>query len=99
MVLGALVRRCLPSTVWQACEALQTPLELLAADHFLTLASYSWPLEATLQLWDLLYSDGPSALFASFLALIDLFLPEAKGYKVRKGKRLVDDVVDTTRLE
>lgn len=99
MVLGSLMRQCLHISVWQAFEALQTPLELLAADHFLTLASYSWPLEATLQLWDLLYSDGPSALFASFLALLDLFLPRVNVSKVRKGKRLVDDVVDTSRLE
>lgn len=78
MVLGALVRRCLDERVWQALEALQIPLELLAADHFLTLTSRSWPMEATLQLWDLMHSDGPSTLFAAFLAVLDLYLPRMK---------------------
>eukprot|EP00930_Biecheleria_cincta_P042649 TRINITY_DN29344_c0_g1_i1.p1 TRINITY_DN29344_c0_g1~~TRINITY_DN29344_c0_g1_i1.p1 ORF type:complete len:345 (-),score=55.45 TRINITY_DN29344_c0_g1_i1:194-1228(-) len=78
MVLGALVRRCLAEGVWQALEALQIPLELLAADHFLTLTSRSWPMEATLQLWDLMHSEGPSTLFAAFLAVLDLYLPRLK---------------------
>jgi hypothetical protein len=51
------------------------PLEVLASNHFLTLASQSWPLQATVQLWDLLLLEGSPALFASFLALLDLFLP------------------------
>lgn len=79
-VLGELSRRVLPAGTLARLAALDVPLEVLVSEHFLTLASRSWPLEATARLWDLILLEGPGqgspAVFASFLALLQLYLPE-----------------------
>jgi len=75
LVLGALARQILPEATWQRFEGLDVPLELLASEHFLTLASASWPLAATARLWDLIFLEGQPAVFASFIALLQLYLP------------------------
>merc|ERR1712100_5762 len=46
-------------------------------DHFISVASRTWPLEATIRLWDIIFVEGPEALFASFLAMLELFMPVA----------------------
>jgi hypothetical protein len=74
-VLRTLARRMLPEGTCSRLDALGVPMDVLASDHFLTLASRSWPFQATVQLWDLLFLQGSPALFASFLALLELFLP------------------------
>lgn len=78
-VLEALARRVLPAVVCRRLDALGVPLDLLASDHFLTLAAGgpgAWPLPALARLWDLMLLEGQPALFASFLALLSLYLPE-----------------------
>jgi len=75
LVLGALARQLLPEGTGRALDLLGVPLEVLASEHFLSLASRAWPLAATLQLWDLILLEGIPALFASFLALLELYLP------------------------
>lgn len=75
LVLDALVRRLLPESTAKALEMLSVPLDVLASEHFLSLAARTWPLAATVQLWDLLLMEGAPALFASFLAVLELHLP------------------------
>mmetsp|Transcript_35618 Transcript_35618/g.110568 ORF Transcript_35618/g.110568 Transcript_35618/m.110568 type:complete len:338 (-) Transcript_35618:96-1109(-) len=75
-VLGVLVHRKLPA-VHQCLEAHDLHLNILALDHFVTLASRAWPLAATVRLWDLILLEGPPAVFASFLAALELYLPKA----------------------
>lgn len=54
---------------------LGVPLSALAAEHFLTLGSGGqWPLSVTVLLWDFFLVEGPGALFASFLAMLQ-YLP------------------------
>mmetsp|Transcript_34667 Transcript_34667/g.62913 ORF Transcript_34667/g.62913 Transcript_34667/m.62913 type:complete len:375 (-) Transcript_34667:96-1220(-) len=72
------VKQLLPEESQQRLADLGVPLEALAAQHFLALgAASSWPISATAQLWDLLVLDGRAVLLASFLALLQLFLPLA----------------------
>lgn len=73
-VLDRLVQRFLPSLHSELAHV-GVPLNLLAIDHFMSLTSRSWPLEATVRLWDIILVEGPRALFASFLALLELFMP------------------------
>lgn len=75
-VLDRLVQRFLPS-LHANLQRHNVPISLLAMDHFISVASRTWPLEATIRLWDVIFVEGPEALFASFLALLDLFLPKA----------------------
>jgi len=75
-VLDALVRQILPAGIHLRLESLEIPLDVLASDHFLSLTSRSWPLSATVQLWDVIFTEGQPALFASFLALLQIYLPE-----------------------
>eukprot|EP00931_Biecheleriopsis_adriatica_P026451 TRINITY_DN16105_c0_g1_i1.p1 TRINITY_DN16105_c0_g1~~TRINITY_DN16105_c0_g1_i1.p1 ORF type:complete len:380 (+),score=65.57 TRINITY_DN16105_c0_g1_i1:86-1141(+) len=65
----------LPEETRCRIEALGVPLEALASQHFLALSAGDWPLTATLQLWDLLFLEGRPALMASFLAMLQLYLP------------------------
>jgi len=72
-VLEDLVFRFLPSAHAMLTSA-GVPLVLLAIDHFITLTSRTWALEATARLWDALLWEGRPVLFASFLAVLDLHL-------------------------
>jgi hypothetical protein len=73
-VIGALVRDLLPD-VHSRLLALMVPLDVLASTHFLSLTACDWPLVATVELWDLIFLEGQPAVFASFLALLQLYLP------------------------
>lgn len=75
-VLGVLVHHKLPA-LHQQLEASGVQLIALGVDHFLTLGSRTWPFGQLLRLWDVLLLEGQPALFASFLALLDLHLPSA----------------------
>lgn len=75
-VLGVLVHHKLPA-IHQQLEASGVQLIALGIEHFLTLGSRTWPFGQLLRLWDLLLLEGQPALFASFLALLDLHLPSA----------------------
>mmetsp|Transcript_1604 Transcript_1604/g.5195 ORF Transcript_1604/g.5195 Transcript_1604/m.5195 type:complete len:186 (+) Transcript_1604:1-558(+) len=74
-VLDALARRVLPASTCRRLDALGVPLEVLAAEHLLALASSTWPAAAAARLWDLALVEGQAAIFASFLALLQLYLP------------------------
>lgn len=74
-VLDALARHVLPTGICSRLDSLDIPLDVLASDHLLSLTSHSWPLEATAQLWDLFFLEGQPAVFASFLGLLQAFLP------------------------
>mmetsp|Transcript_66631 Transcript_66631/g.104138 ORF Transcript_66631/g.104138 Transcript_66631/m.104138 type:complete len:427 (+) Transcript_66631:78-1358(+) len=75
-VLGVLVRTVLPVDVLHRLDSLEIPLNLLAVDHFLSLGSHQWPLSAVVLFWDLLFVEGYPCVFASFLALMQLYLPD-----------------------
>jgi hypothetical protein len=77
LVLDALVQKILPERTQKRLEMLNVPLSVLAVEHFLTLGSASWPPAAVARLWDLIFLEGQPALFASFLALLSLYLPKA----------------------
>lgn len=74
-VLEVLAARLLPDETWRRFLALGVPLEVLAAEHLLTLGSHSLPLGAVAQLWDTVLQEGSLAVLASFLALLSLYLP------------------------
>jgi hypothetical protein len=78
VVLEALAKDILSQEALACLDNLGVPLTVLAVEHFLSLSSSSWPLAATARFWDLLFLDGQPALFASFLALLQLYLPEAQ---------------------
>lgn len=99
-VLEELARRLLPAEALRSLEALDIPLEVLASEHFLTLASRSWPLEVTARLWDLIFLEGSPVVFASFLALLNLYLPQALSVKkdsLAWEDDLMEEPVDTFR--
>jgi len=77
-VLAVLVRTIPPVDVLRRLDSLEIPLNLLAADHFLSLGSHQWPLCAIVPFWDLLFVKGSPCVFASFLALLQLYLPEVE---------------------
>jgi hypothetical protein len=77
-VLKVLVGEVLSSEMVQTLDDLDVPLHAFAAHHFFTLAAHTWPLEAVVRLWDLLFLEGSSAVFASFLALLQLYLPRVR---------------------
>jgi len=79
VVLEVLVRETLPLETTEILDSLEVPLETLAADHFLALASHTSPLKAVVRLWDLFLLEGSSAVFASFIALLQLYLPKNDG--------------------
>lgn len=90
-VLGVLVRELLPPETVELLDGLDVPLNMLAADHFLALASHTWPLEAVVRLWDLFLSEGPPAVFASFLALLQLYLPKgAEEHRIGSAMNPID---------
>mmetsp|Transcript_61842 Transcript_61842/g.201765 ORF Transcript_61842/g.201765 Transcript_61842/m.201765 type:complete len:422 (+) Transcript_61842:143-1408(+) len=74
-VLEVFVQRLLPKEMLRRLDDLEVPLEVLISEHFLTLASHSWPLAATARLWDVILQEGSPAVFASVLALLKLYLP------------------------
>jgi len=76
-VLQELVGDVLSPEVGRMLTGLDVPLHALAADHFLALASHTWPLHAVVRLWDLFLSEGSPAVFASFIALLQLYLPKS----------------------
>lgn len=76
LVLTALADQVLSAKARRRLSNLGVPLAALALDHFITLASANWPLSATARMWDLILLHGQPAVFASFLALLELYLPE-----------------------
>lgn len=94
-VLEALVRsgQIVPASVCARLDALEVPLDVLASEHFISLASHSWPLAAVVQLWDLIFKEGSPAVFASFLALLQMYLP-TEGGEQSPGGAIPGVVVD-----
>jgi len=86
-VLDALARRLLTREARRGLDMLGVPMEVLASEHLLSLAARAWPLMATACLWDLILLEGIPVLFASFLALLELYLP-------REDEQLAADAVD-----
>jgi len=81
-VLGVLIRRLLSDQIGRQLDSWGVPLNVLAMEHFVSLAAHTWQHSATVQMWDLLLIHGQAALFASFLALLELcfpFAPEVEG--------------------
>lgn len=76
-VLGALVQRKLPA-VHQCLERTGVELHILALEHFMTLASRAWPIGVTVRLWDIILLEGSPAVFASFMAALELYLLAAE---------------------
>lgn len=100
-VLGVLVHRKLPA-VHQCLEAHDMQLNVMALDHFVTLASRAWPFGATVRLWDLVLLEGSPAVFASFLAALELYLlPAAERIVARDGEACVSpaDVMQEFKLD
>lgn len=75
-VLSAFVSLTLPE-INDKLEEMQISMDMLAADHLLTLSSRTWPLLATVRLWDIVLMEGSPALLASFLATLDLYFLDA----------------------
>jgi hypothetical protein len=76
-VLDKLVQKFLPSMHADFLE-IGVFIDLLAVDHFMSLTSRNWPLASTVRLWDVILLEGAPALFASFLALLELYMPIGK---------------------
>jgi len=95
-VLETLVRsgQVLPAGVSARLDALEVPLDVLASEHFISLASHSWPLAAIVQLWDLVFQEGAPAVFASFLALLQMYLPAEGEAQQPVGEGIPGVVVD-----
>lgn len=74
-VMHLLAHQVLDEDTLERVKGLDAPMDVLALDHFITLTSRSWPLEATVRLWDLLLLKGPPALFGSFLAVLESYAP------------------------
>lgn len=77
-VLEILVHHNLPA-VRLRLEALDVQIVVLALDHFVSLMAGKWPLGAIVRLWDFLFSEGCCGVFASFLALLELYFPMQGG--------------------
>lgn len=92
-VLGALVRSLLPD-ISRRLDASNVPLDVLASTHFLTLTACAWPLIATVELWDLILLEGQPAVFASFLALLQLYLPSSNQLSIAGGPEGMEDAMD-----
>eukprot|EP00930_Biecheleria_cincta_P058031 TRINITY_DN43894_c0_g1_i1.p1 TRINITY_DN43894_c0_g1~~TRINITY_DN43894_c0_g1_i1.p1 ORF type:complete len:534 (+),score=83.50 TRINITY_DN43894_c0_g1_i1:94-1695(+) len=75
-VLSVMVQHFMPG-VHGLIKAHDLPLSVLAMDHFLTLSACRWPLEATTRLYDVVLMEGTAAIFASFMVLLELYLPKA----------------------
>jgi len=73
-VLDALVHHRLPAVHLQL-EALDVQMLVLGVDHFVSLMAGKWPLASVVRLWDFVLSEGSRGVFASFLALIELYFP------------------------
>merc|ERR1711860_176138 len=76
MVLKVLVQQHLPQ-IHILLDTYDIPLNILAMDHFLCFSACRWPIGAVVRLYDIILLEGTPAVFASFLGLLELFLPEA----------------------
>lgn len=85
LVLEDMVKHVLPAGSVDRLAALGVSLDVLMSEHFLCLASSAWPLEATVRLWDLIFLDKQAAVFASFLAILQLFLPSKSELETASG--------------
>jgi hypothetical protein len=74
LVLEQLVQLFLPTMYAKLREA-HVSVQCVATDHFISLASREWPLDSTVRLWDVIFMEGVAALFGSFVALLDLYMP------------------------
>merc|ERR1719375_303005 len=73
-------------------ETAGVPVVSIAVDHFLTLGARNWPMASLLRLWDLIFIEGVAAVFASFLALLELFaLPTATSSGAVAQEAAMDD--------
>lgn len=70
-MLDKLVARILPRTHRNLRDS-AVPIVWLAVDPFLCLFSKTLPLRSLLRLWDVFLFEGPRALFAVFLAFLEL---------------------------
>jgi len=75
-VLDALVSQLLPEIHHDFLE-LDIPFDMLITDHLLTLSARTWPLHAVARLWDVILMEGSPALWASFLALLQVYFKRA----------------------
>merc|ERR1712194_121148 len=75
-VLDALVSQLLPEIHLELME-LDIPFDMLITDHLLTLSARTWPLQAVARLWDIILMEGSPALWASFLALLQVYFQQA----------------------
>lgn len=94
-VLEVLINEVLSTETVQILKGLDVPLHALAADHLLSLGSHTWPLETVVSFWDLFLSEGSPAVFASFLALLKIYLPKSL-QEHRAYMRKEDDVYQTS---
>jgi len=81
-VFGVLVHHLLPS-LHNQLEAADLQLNILAMDHFISLASRSWSFGPVVRLWDIILLEGTSAVFASLLSTLELYLPRALEHVAR----------------
>lgn len=91
VVLEKLVARFLPS-VHEELASIGVPISLLAIDHFMTLGSRNWPLASVVRLWDVIFMEGSPAMFGSFLALLELYIPVGNGSR-KLGTNASDDML------
>ena len=70
-VLDKLVSELLPGMA-EKLRKLQVPIIWLAVDPFLCLFAKTLPLKSVLRLWDVFLFEGPRALFASFIAFLEV---------------------------
>eukprot|EP00812_Abedinium_dasypus_P010331 NODE_3955_length_724_cov_327.884903.p2 GENE.NODE_3955_length_724_cov_327.884903~~NODE_3955_length_724_cov_327.884903.p2 ORF type:complete len:149 (+),score=59.63 NODE_3955_length_724_cov_327.884903:3-449(+) len=76
MGLSMMVSYMLPE-IHEQVESVGITMDMICADHLLTLSANTLPLNAVVRLWDVALMEGSAALLASFLALLQLYLPEA----------------------
>eukprot|EP00811_Abedinium_folium_P022000 NODE_3124_length_2089_cov_2.718145.p1 GENE.NODE_3124_length_2089_cov_2.718145~~NODE_3124_length_2089_cov_2.718145.p1 ORF type:complete len:556 (+),score=182.13 NODE_3124_length_2089_cov_2.718145:210-1877(+) len=75
-VLTMMVSYMLPDLQDQL-ESVGITMDMVCTDHLMTLSANTLPLNAVVRLWDITLMEGSPALLASFLALLQLYLPEA----------------------
>jgi len=80
-VLEVLVHHLLPA-VHQQLESNEVSMTVLALDHFVSLMAGKWPFAVVVRFWDFLIIEGSPAVFASFIALLELYFPLADGLSV-----------------
>jgi hypothetical protein len=102
-VLDKLVQHFLPSVHEELAE-IGIPISLLAMDHLISLGSRNWPLASTVRLWDVIFMEGSRAIFASFLALLELYIPVGRhggilNRAARDDMSVASDVMDSFKRE